>query len=92
MYIYNHIHIWRAARNVKRPHANNYVGDANVHDDALVLQKEHVHKTQYVFGETLGLRMFSVNLASLNTMQGELTGVMATLWALATWRLAPLLF
>ena len=25
MYIYNYIHIWRAARNVKNPPANNYV-------------------------------------------------------------------
>ena len=26
MYIYNYIHIWRAARNVKNPPANNYAG------------------------------------------------------------------
>ena len=25
MYIYNYLHIWRAARNVKNPPANNYV-------------------------------------------------------------------
>ena len=24
MYIYNYIHVWRAARNVKNPPANNY--------------------------------------------------------------------
>ena len=24
MYIYNYVHIWRAARNVKKPPANNY--------------------------------------------------------------------
>ena len=24
MYIYNYLHIWRAARNVKNPPANNY--------------------------------------------------------------------
>ena len=30
MYIYNYIHIWQAARNVKNPRANNYAIDASV--------------------------------------------------------------
>ena len=31
MYIYNHFHIWRAARNVKIPPANNYVQQLYAH-------------------------------------------------------------
>ena len=31
MYIYNYLHIWRAARNVKNPPANNYVSHMPTH-------------------------------------------------------------